>query len=212
MFMKLKNSAFTASTISLFTLGALAVATPSSALSPNLSTWSTIGDVTTTSSQAILKSGTSSTVTAGGLTGSALETFLGILNNSFDSLPSTFGVQAGSAIKTTLIVNSGDVLSFDWSLVSSDSDTGFVTINNAVTYLTGTSFSQSFATAGSYNIGIGVLDVDDTVGSSTFTVNNVNITACALGYSWWCNYSCSGRSIRFGCDEKINKTGLISRT
>ncbi len=208
MFMKLKNSALTASTISLFTLGALAVATPSSALSPNLSTWSTIGDVTTTSSQAILKSGTSSTVTAGGLTGSALETFLGILNNSFDVVPSPggFGAQAGSAITTTLTVNSGDVLSFNWSLVSSDSDTGFVTINNAVTYLTGTSsFSQSFATAGSYNIGIGVLDVDDTIGSSTFTVNNVNITAVPWDIPGGATIPALGGVFALGVMRKLTK-------
>jgi hypothetical protein len=178
MFTNFKHSVVTAGTVSLLSFGSLAVASPSYAVSLDLSTWNRIGDVTTNPSQAILNTGGENTTTAptgGGTNPLSLEDFLGLAP---DKLINDLNPDAwqGSAIKNTLAVNAGDIFSFDWNFSSSDDDIAFVTINNNITALTGSSpFSYTFATAGNYNIGIGVVDVLDAFNSSTLTVSNANL-------------------------------------
>jgi hypothetical protein len=178
MLTSIKHSVFTVGTASLLSLGTLTLASPTYAISLDLSTWDSIGDVT--NSPTTLNSGTNSTVSTGGGVGS-LDGFLDITPGSLDSLApgSNFGSPFGSAIKKTFTsINAGDIFSFNWDFSTNDIDSAFVTINNSVIALTGSySFSYNFTTAGIYNIGIGVVDVDDAFGKSTLTVSNANLQA-----------------------------------
>jgi hypothetical protein len=173
MLTNLKHSLLTAGATSLLSFGTFAVASPTYAASIDLSSWTSIGDASTTSTTATINSGTDNTAFTGGGADS-VEDFLGITPASLaNAIPNN---QYGSAIKNTLGVNAGDVFSFNWNFATTDADKAFVTINNAVTQLKGTSpFTYSFATAGNYNIGLGVVDVDDSIGTSTLTVSNAKI-------------------------------------
>ncbi|AFY47641.1 hypothetical protein Nos7524_1775 [Nostoc sp. PCC 7524] len=178
MLNSIKNSLLTAGVSSVLSISAMAVASPTYAANLDLSTWGSIGDVSLTSTQATLKSGDEfNTAITGGSVGS-VEDFLGIPGGSLDPVGSFFGATQGSAIKTTFAsVKAGDIFSFDWSFLASDSDSAFVTINNSVLSLTGnSSFNYVFPSAGNYNVGIGVVDVDDAIGESQLTVSNANFT------------------------------------
>lgn len=176
MFTNIKHSFFTVGTTSLLSFGTLTIANPSYAVTLDLTTWNTIGDAALNSStQGTINSGTEPTVTTGGGSGS-LEQFLTIPSNSIvDAIPNAV---FGSAIKKTYAVNSGDVFSFNYTFSTPDSDVAFMTINNIIATLTASSpFSYSFTSAGNYNIGIGVVDVNDSIGQSTLIVTNANIQA-----------------------------------
>jgi hypothetical protein len=178
MLNSIKNSLLTAGATSVLSLSAMAVASPTYAANLNLSTWGSIGDVSLTSTQATLKSGDEfNTAITGGSVGS-VEDFLGIPGGSLDPAGSFFGATQGSAIKTTFAsVKAGDIFSFDWSFLTSDSDIAFVTINNSVLSLAGnSSFNYVFPSAGNYQVGIGVVDVDDASGESQLTISNANFT------------------------------------
>lgn len=173
MLNSIRNSILSISVLSL-TVG---VASPSYAANINLLQWGSIGDVSRTSSQATLNSGTLNTAITGGSVDS-VEDFLGLPGGSLDPVGSVFGATQGSAIKTTFLsVKTGDIFSFDWSFLTSDSDSAFVTINNSVFSLTNnSSFNYVFPNADDYHIGIGVVDVDDTIGESQLIVSNANFT------------------------------------
>lgn len=167
---------------SLFSLSGFTIVSPSFAVSLDLSTWDKSGDVFAVPGEATLTNAFSdgSDDTSNYNVSSddptyinSLETFLGL--NSGD-----LGLDAteGSAIKTTLNTLAGDVISFDYSFLTYDtlsSDRAFVTISNSVIPLTTSSpFSYTFTTSGIYNIGIGVVDVDDISGSSILSVSSAN--------------------------------------
>lgn len=101
----------------------------------------------------------------------------------------------GSAIKQTVNVQAGDVLSFDWNFLSNDSsnlDYGFVMLDG-VTKLADTtaslvnsstafsqetgfqSFTHTFDSAGSYSLALGVIDAGDFNASSALLVDNVQV-------------------------------------
>ncbi|WP_199326328.1 PEP-CTERM sorting domain-containing protein [Nostoc parmelioides] len=168
--------------LSLFSLSGFTIVSPSFAASLDLSSWDKSGDVFAVPSQATLTNAFSDgsddasnyNVSSNDPTYiNSLETFLGL--NSGD-----LGLDAteGSAIKRTFNALAGDVISFNYSFLTYDtfsSDRAFLTISNSVIPLTGSSlFSYTFATSGIYNIGIGVVDVDDTFGSSILSVSNAN--------------------------------------
>lgn len=167
---------------SLFSLSGFTIVSPSFAASLDLSSWDKSGDVFAVPGQATLTNAFSDgsddasnyNVSSNDPTYiNSLETFLGL--NSGD-----LGLDAseGSAIKKAFNVVAGDVISFDYSFSTYDtlsSDRAFVTISNSVILLTASSlFSYTFATSGIYNIGIGVVDVDDAFGSSILSVSSVN--------------------------------------
>ncbi|MBD2255012.1 PEP-CTERM sorting domain-containing protein [Nostoc parmelioides] len=129
-----------------------------------------------------------------GISSSDLETFLGLSSGSLT------GSVEGSAIKQTITVNAGDVLTFYWNFltdeVSADpdfNDFAFFSVSNinqlANTYdATVFSFSRlaqqtgyqpytyNFTTAGIYTLGFGVIDVGDTTVNSALLVDNVELT------------------------------------
>lgn len=183
MFLSYKNSIFTAGIASLLSLGNWMLASPSYAITLDLTTWDKIGDVQLIASdQAQASSGTIDTVFTSGGDGS-LEDFLGIDAGSLNSLApeSLFGATQGSAIKTLLTnVQVGDTFSFNWNLQpGSDSfDKAFVTINNQIFSLDGDPlFNYSFLAAGDYIVGIGIVDIDDAAGESQLIVRTAKFQA-----------------------------------
>jgi hypothetical protein len=145
-------------------LGAIAISTPAYSINVNLSTFDSIGDVTN-NNNTVIQSGTGDTVDV-----DALETFLGFTPNA----DTTYG----SAIKQTLSFNAGDQFSFDWTSNIDSQDQAFVAINNAIQVLsTGSSYSYTFATAGNYQVAMGVIDLFDSTGVSTLTLSNAQIQA-----------------------------------
>jgi len=138
---------------------------------------------------------------SGNTPGSAddLESFLGVTSGSLG-----IEAIEGSAVKTTLAASAGDVFSFDWvfrtneAVGSNFNDYAFVTIGSQVfnlanitnatipgstlgsnlnPYLRQTNnntFSYTFNTGGTYNVGIGVVDVNDVITSSGLSVRNAN--------------------------------------
>jgi hypothetical protein len=173
---------------SLFSLSGFTVVSPSFAASLDLSIWDQSGDVSAVPTQATLTNAFADgsdddfnyNVSGNDPTEiNSLETFLGL--NSGD-----LGVDGteGSAIQKVFNVSAGDVFSFDYSFLSYDtlfSDRAFVTISNSVIPLFGSSsFSYTFTTSGIYNIGLGVIDVDDISGSSILSVSNADFQSTSV--------------------------------
>jgi len=125
-----------------------------------------------------------------------LDAFSGLGVGALDPDPSSliFAFE-GSALKQTFSVNAGDTLSFDWQLVTNDpaADYAYVVINGAKTNLALASiastastpfafesaaslFSQTFATAQSVTLGLGVVDVNDFSGTTALRLDNVTLT------------------------------------
>jgi hypothetical protein len=181
MLTNIKNSILTAGTFSLLSL---AISNPSYGLALDLNAFNSIGDVTIDSStQATINSGTENTVTTGGGLGS-LEEFLSI--DPIDLQTAILDNAFGSAIRfnSPLIFNTGDTLTFNFNFTTSDNDVAFVTLGTTITTLTsGSPFSFTFASTGSTNFGIGVVDVGDTTGASTLVVRDINLTPVPFEFS-----------------------------
>jgi hypothetical protein len=167
---------------SLFSLSSFTVVSPSFAASLDLSSWDRSGDVVAVPGQATLTNAFSdgSDDASNYNVSSNDPTYINSLESFLSLNSGNLGLDAseGSAIKKAFNVLAGDIISFDYSFLTYDSfsnDRAFVTINNSVIPLTGSSpFNYTFATSGIYNIGIGVVDVDDTFGSSILSVNSAN--------------------------------------
>ncbi|MFB2771015.1 hypothetical protein ACE1AT_17235 [Pelatocladus sp. BLCC-F211] len=190
------NSSFESSDFTGWTtLGATTIETPAFNSGPSEGT-----------SQALLSTG--------GVTFSdtIIETFLGLETGSLDN----FGngdVTQGSAIRQTFTANAGDILTFDWNFLTNESaqvfsnnDFSFVSISSE-SELADTTFSslvtsstteffaetgfQTFSftipTAGTYTLGLGVVDVGDNTIDSGLLVDNVTLTSV-------CNYGVSAGS------------------
>lgn len=97
----------------------------------------------------------------------------------------------GSAVKINLAADAGDEFSLTWGFLTSEptslnpsNDFGFVAINGDVTTLadvnsgsnTG-SFTETFNTAGNYEVAIGVVDVADFNEVSSLQIRNANTDA-----------------------------------
>jgi Tol biopolymer transport system component len=97
----------------------------------------------------------------------------------------------GSALKTTLQLNAGDVVTFDWNFTTDDylpyKDFAFATVNGAAFLLSdiqstgsyGTTGWQTFSyaapTSGSYTIGQGIMNDKDQAFNSYLAVDNVRV-------------------------------------
>jgi hypothetical protein len=131
-----------------------------------------------------------------------LAEFLELGMNDLDGLGNG-EVYEGSAIKTSLMVEAGDVLTFDWNFLTEDgnaqgfNDFAFVSLSQTVQELADTfstvpvsfvsltefenqtgykTFTYTFQTAGTYSLGIGVTDVTDGSADSALLVDNVSIS------------------------------------
>lgn len=157
-------------------------ASPSQAVVINLSDftgWQSVGNVSLSNQGAFLSS-------AGGVSDTVIETFLGLDAGALDAFNSEDATN-GSAIQNTFTVAAGDVLTFDWRFQANDylpyNDFSFYSIGSSLSKLAdvqqvgdfGSKTSQTsytFTTAGTYSVGIGVLNSRDTAFSSNLTVAN----------------------------------------
>ncbi|MDF5722389.1 MAG: PEP-CTERM sorting domain-containing protein [Rhizonema sp. PD37] len=176
---------------SLFILGSFTIASPSFAVSVNLRSVRTIGDVgNVTPTQATITNaypggvddpGTNYNVSGNQpLLPYQLETSLGLTAGALG-----LNAAEGSAISFARNFQAGDVFSFNSNFQTFDTvnvDRAFVSIVNSATNavitpltLGNSTFNYTFPTANNYTIGVGVVDVNDFVGSSRLTVSNANV-------------------------------------
>ncbi|WP_414618871.1 PEP-CTERM sorting domain-containing protein [Calothrix sp. CCY 0018] len=122
--------------------------------------------------------------------GGAIETSVGLNPGALDN--DLFNaVFEGSAITTNLNARKGDRLRFDWNFLTNDTfdDYAFFVANGVITKLadisnannpsslfnleTGTrTFNYTFANAGNYQVGIGVVDIGDVNSTSALQISN----------------------------------------
>ncbi|GET37592.1 PEP-CTERM sorting domain-containing protein [Microseira wollei] len=131
---------------------------------------------------------------------SALETFLGLAPGSLDNL-SNGNATAGSAIRQTFAAKAGDILTFDWNFLTDEftptffndfsfvsisfleelADTTFPTFISSLTPFNEETGLQKFSfkipTTGTYTLGLGVIDVADSIVDSGLLVDNVKLVS-----------------------------------
>ena len=175
----------------LLTTTGILFTNPVQAASINLGDWTQIGDVNvnSTGNQANISTGNNSVAAAG-----QIERDLGLNPGAFNDPNEPFfgAATEGSAITTNLNVQKGDRISFDWNFLTNDmfDDYAFFVADGVVTQLasvsdasmnssssfnseTGTAtFNYTFANAGNYQVGIGVVDIGDVNGTSALQISN----------------------------------------
>ncbi|NJL78238.1 MAG: PEP-CTERM sorting domain-containing protein [Richelia sp. RM2_1_2] len=126
--------------------------------------------------------------------GGAIETAVGLNPGGLDNPAAPFFGAAfeGSAITTNLNVRQGDRLSFDWNFLTNDTldDYAFFVANGVITTLANVSdasnssstnfnsetgartFNYTFANAGNYQVGIGIVDIGDFSSTSALQISN----------------------------------------
>ncbi|AFZ20509.1 DVUA0089 family protein [Allocoleopsis franciscana] len=164
------------------TIGSTEVQTASYGVTPTQGTY-----------QAVLTNG------SGSVTDSALESFFGWSAGTLDGMGNGNATE-GSAMKlSTITVAAGSTLTFDWNFLTNEStpssynDFAFVSING-LTELADTNstfalsptvfteqtgykkFSYTFRAAGTYTIGLGVVDAGDKTVDSALVVDNFSLT------------------------------------
>jgi PEP-CTERM motif len=187
-----KRSIFTGA-ISLIGFASVFGATPSQAAIINgsfetgdFTGWETIGNATASNKEASLSSD--------GVADTSLETFLGLGIGNLDKLNNINAIN-GSAIKQTITVKAGDVLSFDWLFKTEDylpyNDFSFYSISSEANKLAdvfqvgdfGQAASQTsytFQTEGSYTLGFGVVNAIDQGVNSNLNVDNLKISSTSV--------------------------------
>jgi hypothetical protein len=189
----------------------------SAAIGLNLTTWQTFGDGSLSPNQALLSNDAiqgddfdlgaqpgafnfSGTPAGDNFTGD-LEDFLGLASGTLNQGGEAY---EGSAIKTTLTVQAGDVLAFQWNFLTNETasvlqanrgrfgDFAFfqvgqnviqlANVNNFITASspfdgeTGVStYNYTFTQSGAFTVAFGVADIDDYVVSSGLSVRQVEL-------------------------------------
>lgn len=133
-----------------------------------------------------------------GVSGSSLESFLGLTAGDLTSL----NVVEGSAIKQVITVNAGDVLTFSWNFLTDQdppddtfNDFAFFTLSARSRSLANTfdpvlisfsrlaketgyqTYSYTIEDAGTYTLGFGVIDVGDSTVNSALLVDKISYQA-----------------------------------
>jgi hypothetical protein len=183
------RSTLTASVASVIGLASILGASPSQAAVINgnfdndLTGWGAKGSANIVDGKAFLS--------AFGDSDTNIETFLGLGAGALDALNGSNATN-GSAIKQTITVNAGDILSFDWQFQGQDylpyNDFSFFSISSLASKLAdikavgsfGQKLSQTsytFQSAGTYTIGFGVFNALDTAASSTLAIDNVKLSS-----------------------------------
>ncbi|MBD2773450.1 PEP-CTERM sorting domain-containing protein [Iningainema tapete] len=183
----------------------------------NFTGWSTIGtsfvdtsefgnDPSSGNYSALLTTGAAEDGELNVFSDEAIESFLGLVPGSLDSLIVNNAIE-GSAIQQTFTAKAGDRLSFDWNFLTNEAtpnsdgfnDFAFVLINGEVYKLADTfsSFFSSSAnefdtetgfntfsydvTTDSITLGFGVLDTGDKMMGSGLIIDNVKLENSVLG-------------------------------
>lgn len=136
---------------------------------------------------------------SGSVSDSNLEAFLGLSTGALDGLGNGNATEGSVIALTPITVAAGTMLSFSWDFLtnegtpSSFNDFAFVSIGSLSTLantnssfvLSPTSFNEetgyatfsyTFTTQGTYQVGLGVVDVADTVVDSALLVDNFSVT------------------------------------
>jgi hypothetical protein len=130
-----------------------------------------------------------------------IESFLGLSSGTLDGLGNGNATE-GSAIKQTFSGTAGQTLTFDWNFLTNettpasfndfafislfpggnstlaDTNSRFPLLGNNVSFNSETgfnTFSFSLPDDGDYTLGLGVVDVNDTIVDSALLVDNVNL-------------------------------------
>ena len=178
--------------------------------------WNTIGDTsietdslgvfpTDGASQALINTGVSDA--GGSVADSDLEEFLDLSPGSLDNLIDGDAFD-GSAIKQTVELEAGDVVSFDWNFLTNEgvpsdtfNDTAFLSGGGFTFELASTEsdfvdapdvdeYSQqtgsqtltfSVGTAGTFNFGFGAVDVGDDIVDSGLVIDNLTVQSASSG-------------------------------
>jgi hypothetical protein len=131
----------------------------------------------------------------------SIETFLGIAPGGLSPLAAS-GVDAdnatnGSAMKTTIMVEAGDEISFSWSFTSNEgygyyNDFGFVSFNGQAFELADVSsvggpgqtpwsvFTYTATVSGPLTIGFGTMNTGDTAVAAYLQVDNVKLNGVTV--------------------------------
>jgi hypothetical protein len=186
----IKEKTVNIATFSLFSLASLTVATPSWGAAIDFSNgWKSIGNSSSPAQGRInLQSGLNNPITN---YIDDFELFSGITDGGLDTasgLNSTFG----SA--TTYNAKAGDSISFQWNFTQDQSDFAFIKYNGQIEILNpgSSTFNTTFNSDQLFTFG--VVDVDDSIGTSTLQVSNADyqpvpepisilgsLTACGFG-------------------------------
>ncbi|AWN43592.1 VCBS domain-containing protein [Methylobacterium durans] len=129
--------------------------------------------------------GAEGTITSSaGKTAAEIEDFLGLSHGSISTAAGTLP-SAGHAMKTTLIVEAGQSVVFDWSFTFTDSgpyqDFGMVSVDGTVSLLakatsaSGSYHSISFATAGPHTLGFAAFDTGDNSVNPILRVDHIDL-------------------------------------
>ncbi len=127
-----------------------------------------------------------------------IEAFLGVNSAAIDGITNGNPTN-GSAIKTTLALNAGDTVSFDWLFATSDyvpyyDNSFFLTLNGSLQQLADVGIVGSFgnsgwqtqsftvSTSGIYDIGFGVVNEGDWGVNSVLSIDDVEIIETNLGF------------------------------
>lgn len=190
--MSLIKQTFTAAAI-VVSLGTLA-AKPSQAAVIDFSTWNSTGSVSNVGNGQVNLETTNGTIADG-----PLQSVLGLNPTDLD-----IGGEAlqGSAVTNNITVAAGDKLNFSYNFLTDETTTpapftplndfAFVSIDGVVQKLadfndatngstsfdseTGlTNFSRTFANAGTFQVGLGVVDVDDFSNPSALQITNAEV-------------------------------------
>jgi hypothetical protein len=131
---------------------------------------------------------------------STIETFLGLAAGTLDGLIAA-DATAGSAIKQTITVSAGDMLTFDWNFLTDEMVGGSIPDFTFVSIVSGTSeiladvtsstfvssdtpfsnetgftmFPYTFPTSGTFTLGFGVMHATDNEVDSGLLLDNVTI-------------------------------------
>jgi hypothetical protein len=178
---KLSFSPLSASLLSAIGVVAVAMAAPANAATVDFSTtpWSSTGNASSGApGSATLSTGSSPIAPTEALPSPNLQNFLGVNATDLDLNGGLDEAYEGSAFKANFAA--GDTLTFNWTfnLFAGDSDYAFVLLPGSTipTVLSGASgtFNTTFASAGRFAVGI--VDIGDAGGDSTFSISDANAT------------------------------------
>ena len=133
---------------------------------------------------------------------SELENFLGLNVGDLDNLGLGDATEGSALQLLPISVEAGDILTFDWNFLTNEAtpstfnDFGFVSIssqllspvadtNSEFVFFDGLfneqtgygTFEYQFTTAGTFNLAVGVVDVEDTFADSALLVDNFSVTS-----------------------------------